>query len=104
VAEEALTKERSESDTAYNSPWPLDALPAVVTRFVICTEDRIFPAPFMRRVAGERIDDLIVRMVPGAHKAVKWNQPFCGHKGDGWFPAFHCYTKCRSQWPAAVVS
>jgi pimeloyl-ACP methyl ester carboxylesterase len=55
LAEEALTRERSESDTAYNCPWPLDALPAVPTRFVVCTEDRFFPAPFMHRLAGERL-------------------------------------------------
>lgn len=55
LAEEALSKERAESDTAYNRPWPLGALPAVPTRFVVCTEDRFFPAPFMRRMAAERL-------------------------------------------------
>ena len=55
LAEEALRKERSESDTAYYSPWPLDALPAVPTRFVACTEDRFFPVAFMRQVAAERL-------------------------------------------------
>jgi pimeloyl-ACP methyl ester carboxylesterase len=55
LAEEALSNERSESAAAYNSPWPLDALPAVPTRFVVCTEDRFFPASFMRRVAGQRL-------------------------------------------------
>ncbi len=55
LAEEALSKERSESDTAYHSPWPLDAWPVVLTRFVLCTEDRFFPADFMRRVVAERL-------------------------------------------------
>jgi len=55
LAEEALSKARSESDAAYNSPWPLDSQPAVPTRFVVCTEDRFFPAPFMRRMAAERL-------------------------------------------------
>jgi pimeloyl-ACP methyl ester carboxylesterase len=55
LAEEAISKERSESDAAYNDPWPLDSLPAVPTRFVLCTEDRFFPAPFMRRVVSERL-------------------------------------------------
>ncbi|HET6953268.1 MAG TPA: alpha/beta hydrolase [Acidimicrobiales bacterium] len=55
LAEEALSKERSESETAYHSPWPLDSLPAVPTSFVVCTEDRFFPAPFMRRIAAERL-------------------------------------------------
>ena len=55
LAEEALSKERSESDAAYHSPWPLDSLPPVPTRFVVCTEDRFFPAPFMRRLAAARL-------------------------------------------------
>lgn len=55
LAEQALRKERDESETAYNTPWPLDAWPAVPTTFVICTEDRFFPAQFMRRVVTERL-------------------------------------------------
>jgi pimeloyl-ACP methyl ester carboxylesterase len=55
LAKEAISKERSESEAAYTSPWPLDALPAVPTRFVLGTEDRFFPAPFMRRVVAERL-------------------------------------------------
>jgi pimeloyl-ACP methyl ester carboxylesterase len=55
LAKEALSKERSESDTAYHNPWPLDAWPAVPTRFVLCTEDRFFPPDFMRRVVSERL-------------------------------------------------
>ena len=50
-----MSNERSESEVAYNSPWPLDAWPAVPTRFVVCTEDRFFPAAFMRRVVAERL-------------------------------------------------
>lgn len=56
LAEEALSKERSESSTAYHDPWPLDAWPAVPTKFVLCLEDRVFPANFMRRVVAERLD------------------------------------------------
>jgi pimeloyl-ACP methyl ester carboxylesterase len=55
LAEEALRRERSESNAAYGGPLPLDALPAVPTRFVLCTEDRFLPAPFMRRMAAERL-------------------------------------------------
>ncbi len=55
LAEEAISKERSESEAAYDTPCPLDSLPAVPTRFVLCTEDRLFPAPFMRRVVAERL-------------------------------------------------
>ncbi|MFA9431741.1 alpha/beta hydrolase [Egicoccus sp. AB-alg2] len=55
LAEQAQRKARSESSTAYHSPWPLDAWPAVTTRFVVCLDDRFFPAPFMRRVVAERL-------------------------------------------------
>jgi len=55
IAEEAVRRERSESEAAYHSPWPLDAWPAVPTRFVLCSEDRFFPPDFMRRVVSERL-------------------------------------------------
>jgi hypothetical protein len=49
--------------------------------------------PGWKRSLGERLDALIVRTIPDVHKAVKWNQPFYGHEGEGWFLAFRCYTK-----------
>jgi pimeloyl-ACP methyl ester carboxylesterase len=55
LAEEAMSKERGESETAYDRPWPRDAWPAVPTRFVLCTEDRVFPLEFMRRVVAQRL-------------------------------------------------
>lgn len=56
LAGEALSKARDESETAFNQPWPLDAWPAVPTKFIVCTEDRFFPPSFMRRVVAERLD------------------------------------------------
>lgn len=41
---------------------------------------------------GKRVDTLIMRIVPEVRKAVKWNTPFYGIDGDGWFLAFHTYT------------
>ena len=49
--------------------------------------------PGWKRPVGERLDELIVGVVPDAHKAVKWNQPFYGLQGEGWFVAFRCFTK-----------
>ena len=40
-----------------------------------------------------RLDALIVRTVPGVRKAVKWNTPFYGIEGQGWFLGIHCFTK-----------
>ena len=56
-------------------------------------QDYIAAMPEWKRDLGQRLDALIVRTVPKVHKAVKWNQPFYGNEGDGWFAAFRCYTK-----------
>jgi hypothetical protein len=49
--------------------------------------------PGWKRDVGRRLDALIVRTVPGVRKAVKWNSPFYGVEGEGWFLNFHCFTK-----------
>jgi hypothetical protein len=49
--------------------------------------------PGWKRDVGRRLDALIVRTSPDVHKAVKWNSPFYGIEGRGWFLSFHCYTK-----------
>ena len=49
--------------------------------------------PGWKRDVGRRLDALIVRTVPGVRKAVKWNSPFYGIEGQGWFLNFHCFTK-----------
>ena len=42
---------------------------------------------------GRRLDDLIVRTVPEVRKAVRWNSPFYGIEGNGWFVSYHVFTK-----------
>jgi hypothetical protein len=49
--------------------------------------------PGWKRDVGRRLDALIVRTVPGVRKAVRWNTPFYGVQGRGWFLGFHCITK-----------
>jgi hypothetical protein len=49
--------------------------------------------PGWKSDVGRRLDALIVRTVPGVCKAVKWNTPFYGIEGQGWFLGFHCLTK-----------
>jgi hypothetical protein len=49
--------------------------------------------PGWKQRVGRRLDALIVRAVPNVHKAVKWNSPFYGIEGQGWFLNFHCFTK-----------
>ena len=49
--------------------------------------------PGWKRDLGRRLDALIVSTVPTVRKAVKWNSPFYGIEGQGWFLNFHCFTK-----------
>ena len=49
--------------------------------------------PGWKRDVARRLDALIVRTVPDVRKAVKWNSPFYGVEGQGWFLNFHCFTK-----------
>jgi hypothetical protein len=48
--------------------------------------------PGWKRDIGKRLDALIVRNVPNVRKAVKWNSPFYGVEGQGWFLSFHVFT------------
>ena len=49
--------------------------------------------PGWKHDVGRRLDALIVSIVPDVTKAVKWNSPFYGVEGRGWFLNFHCFTK-----------
>lgn len=49
--------------------------------------------PGWKSDVGRRIDAIIERTVPGVSKAVKWNSPFYGVDGEGWFLSYHCLTK-----------
>ena len=49
--------------------------------------------PGWKRDVGRRLDRLIERTVPNVRKAVKWNSPFYGIEGRGWFASFHVYTR-----------
>jgi len=49
--------------------------------------------PGWKRDLGKRLDALIMRNVPNLRKAVKWNSPFYGIEGRGWFLSFHVFTR-----------
>ena len=49
--------------------------------------------PGWKSGVGRSLDALIARTVPGVRKAVKWNSPFYGVEGQGWFLGIHCFTK-----------
>jgi hypothetical protein len=52
----------------------------------------IAAVPGWKRDVARRLDAIIVTSVPLVQKAVKWNSPFYGLPGNGWFLSFHCYT------------
>lgn len=56
-------------------------------------QDYIAAMPGWKREVGRRLDMLIGGAVSGVSKAVKWNSPFYGIEGQGWFLSFHCYAK-----------
>jgi pimeloyl-ACP methyl ester carboxylesterase len=56
LAAEAMSRVRNHpSERAYYEPWPLDAWPDVATRFLLCRNDRFFPAEWMRGVVRDRL-------------------------------------------------
>ena len=55
LAAEALRRGRDQSGTPLAQPWPLDAWPDVPTRYLLCTEDRMFPPDFTRRMVRDRL-------------------------------------------------
>jgi hypothetical protein len=55
LADRALTHERRQSETPGREPWPLPAWPAIPTRFVLCRNDRFFPARWLRPVVRDRL-------------------------------------------------
>jgi hypothetical protein len=49
--------------------------------------------PGWKRAVGKRLDALVVRTVPRVSKAVKWNSPFYGLEGRGFFMQFYVFTR-----------
>ena len=49
--------------------------------------------PGWKSKLGKRLDAIIVKNVPNVRKAVKWNSPFYGVEGRGWFLSFHVFTR-----------
>lgn len=69
LAQEALRRGgRGESSAVWDTPWPLNEWPHVPTKFILCEDDRMFPAAFMRRQAQERLG-MVPDEMPGCHCA-----------------------------------
>jgi pimeloyl-ACP methyl ester carboxylesterase len=55
LANEAMSRARRQSDTPGSEPWPLPAWPDTPTRFILCRNDRFFPAEWLRGVVRARL-------------------------------------------------
>jgi len=49
--------------------------------------------PGWKSSVGRLVDAVVMRTVPDVVKAVRWNSPFYGIEGKGWFLSVHCFTK-----------
>ena len=56
-------------------------------------QEYIAAMPGWKSDLGKRLDAIIVKAVPKVRKAVKWNSPFYGVEGQGWFLSFHVLTR-----------
>ena len=58
----------------------------------VAVQKYISAMPGWKRAIGRSLDSLISEIVPTVHKAVRWNSPMYGLKGQGWFVSFHVFT------------
>jgi pimeloyl-ACP methyl ester carboxylesterase len=65
---QAFPLPREQSGTLFDEPWPLDEWPDVRTEFVVCRDDRFFPADWLRAIARDRLG-IEPREIPGGHCA-----------------------------------
>ncbi len=56
-------------------------------------QEYIAAMPEWKSEVGRRIDEMVVAAVPDVVKAVKWNSPFWGVEGQGWFLSIHCFDR-----------
>lgn len=69
LSQEALGRGRNHpSPAAMAQPWPGSALPDIPTRFILCQDDRCFPADFFRTLVPQRLG-ITPEEIPGSHCA-----------------------------------
>jgi pimeloyl-ACP methyl ester carboxylesterase len=66
ITAEAMRGGRDQSGTPFEQPWPLDHWPDVPTKFLLCRDDRFFPAEFMRRIVRQRLG-IVPDEIDGGH-------------------------------------
>jgi pimeloyl-ACP methyl ester carboxylesterase len=63
---QAEAHHHDQSDAPFATPWPRHSWPDVPTRFLLCRDDRFFPAEFQRRVVAERLG-IVPDEIDGGH-------------------------------------
>jgi pimeloyl-ACP methyl ester carboxylesterase len=66
IAAEAMERERRQSEARMREPWPLKAWPDVRTRVLLCRDDRLFSAGYVRRVSKDRLG-IVPDEIDGGH-------------------------------------
>ena len=56
-------------------------------------QDYLDAMPGWKADVGAEVDALVVELVPDVAKAIRWNSPWYGVEGQGWFLTFHCFAK-----------
>jgi pimeloyl-ACP methyl ester carboxylesterase len=90
LAAELAAHVREQSGAPFEKPWPLDNWPDVPTRFLLCRDDRFFPAEFQRRVVRDRLG-ITPDEMPGGHlpalghpdELVRWLERYRTEVADG---------------------
>lgn len=63
---EAMAREKDQADTPMREPWPLEAWPGVPTSYLLCRDDRLFPADWLREVVRQRLG-IVPDEIDGGH-------------------------------------
>ncbi len=66
LAAEALANGRDQSETPMAEPWPLERWPDVPTKYVLCRDDRFFPAEWIGGVVRDRLG-IVAEEIDGGH-------------------------------------
>ena len=66
LAEEALRRGRRQAEAIGHEPWPLERWPDVPVRFLLCRDDRMFPAAWLRGVVQDRLA-IVPDEIDGGH-------------------------------------
>ncbi len=82
LAAEALRHGRRQSETPGREPWPLAAWPAIPTRFVLCLNDRFFPAAWLKGVVADRLE-IVPDVIESGHCPALSRPQDLGERLDG---------------------